>query len=241
MPAIDVCFSPALLPFYDITEKVVVMIDIFRASSSICYGFENGALEIIPVSTVDGCLAYRGKEYLLAAERDGRVVEGFDFGNSPFSYTREKVEGKKIVLTTTNGTYAIEQAANAAQIVIGSFLNLSALCTMLTGTGRDVLLLCAGWKNKFNLEDTVFAGAVVSTLKHTFSLRGDSAVAAMDLFELYKDDLRMIIDKSSHSQRLKNLGIEQDVLFCLKTDICQVVPVLKNGVLYIPEGSFPCC
>lgn len=239
MAGIDVCFSPALLPFYTLGEKVVVMIDIFRASSSICYGFENGALEIIPVSTIEECLAYAGQGYLLAAERDGQVVEGFDFGNSPFSYTREKVEGKKIVLTTTNGTYAIEQAGNAAEIVIGSFLNLSALCTMLRASGRDVLLLCAGWKNKFNLEDTVFAGAVVAALKADFTLRGDSAVAAMDLYELYKDDLSLIIDKSSHSQRLKNLGIEKDVLFCLETDICQRVPVLKNGVLYIPEGSLP--
>lgn len=207
------------------------MIDIFRASSSICYGFENGALEIIPVSTIQQCESFAGKGYLLAAERDGAVVDGFDFGNSPYSYTAEKVAGCKIVLTTTNGTYAIEQAAGAAEVVIGSFLNLSSVCDWLVSDGRDVILLCAGWKNLFNIEDTVFAGAVISKLFNSFNIAGDSAVGALDLFRLYEHKLESIIEKSSHSRRMKQLGIEKDALFCLQTDICKQVPVMKNGVL----------
>ncbi len=233
MPSIDVCFTPALLHLYDVKAKVVVIIDIFRASSSICYGFENGALEIIPVSTIEQCESFAGNDYLLAAERDGAVVEGFDFGNSPYSYTAEKVSGQKIVLTTTNGTYAIEQAAGAAEIVIGSFLNLSALCDWLLNDGRDVILLCAGWKNLFNIEDTVFAGAVISKLFHSFNLAGDSAVGALDLFMIYELKLEAIIENSSHSRRMKQLGIEKDALFCLQTDICKQVPLMKNGILTV--------
>ena len=152
---IEVCFTPALLPIYNITNAIVVVIDIFRATSSICYGIDNGAEAIIPVATVEECKSYESKGYLLAAERDGKVVDGFDFGNSPFAYAGEKVNGKTIVLTTTNGTHAINESKKAAyQVIIGSFLNLTAVCDYLKTQDKDVFLLCAGWKNKFNLEDT---------------------------------------------------------------------------------------
>lgn len=225
---IEVCLSPSLIPNYNLEGKVVVVIDIFRATSSICYGFENGAEEIIPVASVEECKSYEGKGYLLAAERNGEVVNGFDFGNSPFSYTSEKVSGKKIVLTTTNGTHAIQQAKSADKIVVGSFLNLDALCNWLSTQSHDVILLCSGWKNKFNLEDTLFAGAVVNKLKDSFSHHCDASVAAEDMYVLAKDNLRSYLYKSSHSQRLKELNIEADIQFCLKQNICKVIPVLEG-------------
>lgn len=165
--SLNVCLTPALLPLYNVAEYIVVVIDIFRATSSICYGIENGAEAIIPVSQVEECSAYRekGLDYLLAAERDGKVVDGFDFGNSPFSYTAEKVAGKTIVLTTTNGTHALHLSRSAKRIVIGSFLNLTALSNWLKTQHENILLVCAGWKNNFNLEDTLFAGAVIEQLK----------------------------------------------------------------------------
>ncbi len=228
---IEVCLSPTLIPSYIIEGRIVVVIDIFRATSSICYGFENGAQEIIPVASVEECKSYEGKGYLLAAERNGEVVNGFDFGNSPFSYTKEKVAGKKVVLTTTNGTHAIQEALAADKIVIGSFLNLDALCSWLSNQTEDVLLLCSGWKNKFNLEDTLFAGAVVNSLKNNFSHHCDAAIAAEDMYLLAKDNLRTYLYKSSHSQRLKELNIEDDIQFCLKQNICSVIPVLQDGKL----------
>src|SRR6201986_145316 len=157
-----VCLSPALIPLFKVEDYIVVIIDIFRATSSICYGIDNGATAIIPVSQVEECAAYaeKGLDYLLAAERDGKVVEGFDFGNSPFSYTREKVAGKTIVLTTTNGTHALHLSRSAKKIVIGSFLNSTAVCDWLKDQHENVLLVCLCWKNNFNLEDTLFAGAV---------------------------------------------------------------------------------
>lgn len=229
---VEVCFTPALLPLYDISYSIVVIIDIFRATSSICYGFHNGAQAIIPVATIEECLSYQNQNFLLAAERDGQVVEGFDFGNSPFSYTKEKIEGKTIVLTTTNGTHAINQSKEQAQqIIIGSFFNLDAICNYLVKEGKDVLLLCAGWKNKFNLEDTLFAGAVAEKLILQGYISDDAATASQDLYRLAKEDLFAYTSKTSHSERLKKLGIEEDIKFCLKLNITDVVPVLKGDSL----------
>lgn len=229
---IEVCFTPALLPIYNISNAIVVVIDIFRATSSICYGLDNGAEAIIPVASVEECKSYESKGYLLAAERDGKVVDGFDFGNSPFAYAGEKVNGKTIVLTTTNGTHAIDESKKTAyQVIIGSFLNLTAVCGYLKTQDKDVFLLCAGWKNKFNLEDTLFAGAVVYQLKDENYFLDDASVAADDLYQLAKDDLSAYTSKTSHSERLKKLGIEEDIKFCLNVDITSTIPVLKDGRL----------
>ncbi|HEX8607722.1 MAG TPA: 2-phosphosulfolactate phosphatase [Pedobacter sp.] len=229
---LEVCLTPALLDLYPIEDSIVVVVDILRATSSIVYGIDNGATAIIPVALVEDCLPYAGQGYLLAAERDGEVVQGYDFGNSPFSYTKDKVAGRTVVLTTTNGTKALHLAnARAHQVVIGSFLNLEALCSWLRLQNRSVLLLCAGWKDNFNLEDTLFAGAVVTALRKDFDHFDDSSVAAEDLYQLAKTDLRAYINKSSHSHRLAALNIEEDVKFCLQYNICKAIPVLEGARL----------
>lgn len=230
--SIEVCLTPALLDLYAIEDSIVVVIDVLRATSSIVYGIDNGATAIIPVANVEDCLNYSDKGFLLAAERDGQVVEGYDFGNSPFSYTTEKVGGRTVVLTTTNGTKALHLARKRAhQVVMGSFLNLQALCNWLKTQDKSVLLLCAGWKDKFNLEDTLFAGAVVAELRKEFTHFDDSSVAAEDLYQLAKDDLRTYLHKSSHSHRLAELNIEEDVQFCLQLNLCQAIPVMDGDAL----------
>lgn len=230
--SIEVCLTPALLDLYAIEDSIVVVIDVLRATSSIVYGIDNGATAIIPVANVEDCLNYSDKGFLLAAERDGKVVEGYDFGNSPFSYTNEKVGGRTVVLTTTNGTKALHMARKRAhQVVMGSFLNLQALCNWLKNQDKSVLLLCAGWKDKFNLEDTLFAGAVVAELRKEFTHFDDSSVAAEDLYNLAKDDLRGYLHKSSHSHRLAELNIEEDVRFCLQLNLCQAIPVMEGDAL----------
>ncbi|QKJ32324.1 2-phosphosulfolactate phosphatase [Mucilaginibacter mali] len=230
---LEVCLTPALIHLYDVEQYVVVIIDIFRATSSICYGIENGAEAIIPVAEVEECLAYKEKhpDYLLAAERNGEVVKGFDFGNSPFSYTAEKVSGKTVVLTTTNGTQALYLSRKAKQIAIGSFLNLTALCNWLKTTNENILLVCAGWKYNFNLEDTLFAGAVIEQLKGDGYRLDDPALAANDLFQLGKQDIKQYLKKTSHSERLKQLGIEEDIAFCLNIDTTTAIPVLDGNQL----------
>lgn len=225
---LEVCLTPALLHLHDFTKSIVVVIDIFRATSSICYGIENGAESIIPVATIEACESYRHSDFLLAAERNGEVVNGFDFGNSPFSYTEDKVAGRTIVLTTTNGTHAINMSRGAHKIVIGSFLNLAALCDWLKTQSNDVLLLCSGWKDKVNLEDTLFAGGVVHYLREENYTLDDAGIASEDLYIMAKDDLNTYLKKTSHSERLKKLGIEEDIKFCLNLNITKGIPVLDG-------------
>jgi 2-phosphosulfolactate phosphatase len=231
--SLDVCLTPALIPLYKVEDYTVVIIDIFRATSSICYGIENGAEAIIPVSEVEECAAYRNKgvDYLLAAERNGEVVAGFDFGNSPFSYTAEKVAGKTVVLTTTNGTHALHLSRRAKQVLIGSFLNITSLCSYLKKQEGNILLVCAGWQNNFNLEDTLFAGAVIEQLKESGYILDDPAIAANDLFQIGKNDISKYLGKTSHGERLRKLGIEKDIEFCLQVDLTTAIPVLQGEKL----------
>lgn len=228
---LEVCPTPALLHLHDISDSIVVVIDIFRATSSICYGIENGASAIIPVARVEDCEMYRNSNFLLAAERDGQVVAGFDFGNSPFAYTPEKVNGKTIVLTTTNGTQAINLSREAYQIVVGSFLNLDALCDWLGEQNKNICLLCSGWKGKLNLEDTLFAGAVVSKLQNKNYRLDDTSILAADIYKIAQGNLSGYLSKSSHTDRLKMLQIEEDIAFCLQENTTTAIPILKDGKL----------
>lgn len=233
-PFIDVCLSPALYSLFDPTSSIVVVIDVLRATSSMCVAFENGAACLIPVSTVEESMAYKQQGFLIGAERQGEMLQGFDFGNSPFSYMDAKIKGSKIALTTTNGTRAINIAKNAHTVVVGSFLNLDALCNWLKEQKRDVICLCSGWKNSVNLEDTLFAGAVVEKLIGDFDLSDfrDTAIAAQQLYNFAKDDLYGYLENSSHRKRLERLHINDDIHYCLKENQTNVVPILKGDTLY---------
>ncbi len=229
---LEVCVSPLLLPLYDLTNSVVVVIDIFRATTSICYGIANGAKAIIPVATVEECLQRKNDSCLVAAERDGRIVEGFDFGNSPFAYTKEKVAGKTVVLTTTNGTYAVSESRKTAyEIIIGSFLNLDAVITYLKNHDKDVLLLCSGWKNKANIEDTLFAGAIVEQLSEEEYEFDDAAYFSKDIYQVAKPDLKAYTSKASHGKRMQRLNLEKDIEFCLNVNLIKEIPVLRGEEL----------
>ena len=160
MNRIEVCFSPGEYHLYEADFQLVVVLDVLRATSAICTAMEHGVKEIIPVATVDEARALQAEGYLAAAERGGQIVEGFDLGNSPYSYMEPSMKGQTVVLTTTNGTKAINMAKNKETVVIGSLNNLDALCDWLVDQGRDILVLGSGWKDKFNLEDTICAGAI---------------------------------------------------------------------------------
>jgi 2-phosphosulfolactate phosphatase len=230
---LETCFSPALYEAELHSESIVVIIDILRASSAICTAFENGAGSIIPVETAEEAKEYKRRGYLVAAERDGHVLEFADFGNSPFNFTREKVEGKTIVYSTTNGTGIIKKSSLAGMIVIGSFLNLSALSKWIIMQERNVVLFCAGWKNRFNLEDTVCAGAIAADLMASslYSTICDSTHAAIDLWSLAKDDLHGYIEKVAQRSRLRNKGLDDCISFCLTPDFTKKIPLIKNGIL----------
>ncbi len=230
---IDACFSPYLYPVYKGDDTVVVIIDILRATSAICAAFEHGVDKIIPVATVDEARAYKDKGFLVGAERNGMPLDGFDFGNSPFHYMGDHVKGKTIVLTTTNGTQAIEAAKDAYKVVIGSFLNIDALCTWLLNENKNILLLCSGWKNKFNLEDAVFAGAVTDAISNTtdkYNL-GDACLALKYLYQMAKKNPNTFLSHSSHKERLAALNLKEDVRYCLTPNQTKVIPIYREGAL----------
>lgn len=236
-PLIDVCFTPALFHLYDPKDSIIVVIDVLRATSSICVAFHHGVNSIIPVAEVDEAIRYKQKGYLVAVERQGSKVEGFDFGNSPYDFMNPALKGKDIVLTTTNGTHAIHTAKNSFKVVIGSFLNLDILCRWLSSQNKNVIALCAGWKNSFNLEDTLLAGALVYRLREQFSFSygRDACIAAEYLYLLGKKDMYQFLKESSHRLRLEKLGIEKDIEFCLTTDTAPVIPVL-DGISLVNDN-----
>jgi len=230
---LETCFAPGLFNPEEHVNSIVVIIDILRASSAICTAFANGAVSILPVADAAEAMEYKSKGYLVAAERDGFVLDFADFGNSPFNFTRERVEGKTIVYSTTNGTGIINQASSAYLIVIGSFLNLTALTDWIIKMERDVLLFCAGWKNRFNLEDSVCAGAIAERMMETglFTTICDSTLAAMDLWSHASNDLPAYIDKTAQRSRLRDKNLDDCIGFCLTIDFTNKIPIMKNGFL----------
>jgi len=230
-PEIEVCLTPRLFPLFEMQDKTAVIIDILRATSTICAILRNGAEAVIPVVTMEACKSY-GSGYLLAAERGGEKPAGFTYGNSPFDFMEKDVAGKTVVLTTSNGTKAISMArAEAAAVVAGAFLNISALCSWLLHNKGPVVLFCAGWKDQFNLEDTLFAGAMLARLDGHFQPKGDAAVMARHLFQQARNDLFGFLKRSSHYQRLAKLGLERDIRYCLQSDQCEVAPILEGDRL----------
>ena len=188
---------------------------------------------IIPVPTVDEARAYKEKGYLVGAERKGQIVEGFDFGNSPYSYMREEFKNQDIVLSTTNGTKALDVAKDAEMVLVGSLLNLNTLCSFLAEQNKNVLCLCSGWQDAFNLEDTICAGAIADYLINTgkYTSNEDSSVAAKYLYQSAKKNHLGYLKSSSHRRRLKNLNLNKDVKYCLTPNQTDVIPILKNGKL----------
>ncbi len=234
-PDIQVCFTPAIFPLYKKAEANVVIIDILRATSSICNAFASGVKAVIPVAEIEEAREYKKRGYMVAAERDGYVLDFADFGNSPFNFSAENVGGKEIVYSTTNGTRTITMAGGCKNILIGAFLNITAVADFLKKDGADVILLCAGWKNKFNLEDSLFAGALAKKLLDSGSfLTGcDSTLAAIDLWSVAEANLLGYIDKAAQRSRLRDKGLDDCVEFCHTNDTTEIIPVFRGGRLVV--------
>jgi 2-phosphosulfolactate phosphatase len=230
--------SPSLLNLYDVSNSIVVIIDVLRATSTIATALYNGAKCVIPVDSVTRCMEIgRQIEGITAGERDGQIAEGLEYGNSPFEYPREFIEGKTLVLTTTNGTRLLHMALEkgAKSIITGSFPNLSAVCDHLKEKKQNVILGCAAWKDRVNIEDMLFAGAVISTIGKNFSINCDSSHIAQAMYEKAKKDMFDFMKKNeaSHYHRLMNFGLEKDIRYCLTSDGANVLPVYDEGKLSV--------
>lgn len=237
-PILHTCLSPALLHLYDVRDSIVVVIDVLRATSTIATALHNGAREIIPVDSVERCIQLGTQiECVTAGERDGQVAPGLQYGNSSFEYPESFIKGKILVLTTTNGTKLLHMALakGATEIVTGAFLNLSAVCDHLVAMNKNVILGCAAWKDKPNMEDTLFAGAVVSRIREHFSINCDASHMAENLYAMAKDDLYEFMKRNnaSHYHRLTNFGLERDLRQCFTIDTANVLPEYVNGKLVV--------
>lgn len=230
---IEVCFTPAVYQRYHNTASNVVIVDILRATTSIITAFMNGVNKLIPVGTLEEAKAYKDKGFMVAAERDGIVRDFADFGNCPSNFSKERVAGKDIVYSTTNGTQAITMAKDCHMVAIGGYTNISALADHLISDKRDVVILCAGWKDKFNIEDTLFAGALAEKIlkdKH-FWTDCDSTFASIDLWNIAKNDLSSYLEKAAQRHRLKKNKLDHCIEYCHTADLTKIIPVLKNSSL----------
>lgn len=234
-PTLHTSLSPALLHLYDLSNSVVVIIDVFRATSTIAAALYNGAKAIIPVDSVPRAIEIsKNIGGIAAGERDGIIAEGLQHGNSPLEYSREFIENKTLVLTTTNGTRLLHMALDnkADTIISGSFPNLSAVCDFLSSENKNVVLGCAGWKDRFNLEDTLFAGAVIHHLKKQFTIHCDSSLMAETIYAKNKNNLIDFAPRLTHYHRLvERFGLIEDIKYCLTEDVANVLPHYTDGKL----------
>lgn len=235
-PNIYTCLSPSLLNLYDISDSIVVIIDILRATSTIATALYNGAKAVIPVDSVADCVRI-GNEMnaITAGERDGKIAEGLQYGNSPFEYPATFIANKTLVLTTTNGTKLLHMANSngAHEIITGSFANFSAVCSHVIEQKKSVVLACAGWKDRINIEDTLFAGAVIHAIKDQFELNCDASKMAASLYSEAQPNLfdYMKNKEATHFLRLSAFGLEKDIQHCLLSDTAPVLTKFVEGKL----------
>ncbi|MDD2279186.1 MAG: 2-phosphosulfolactate phosphatase [Bacteroidales bacterium] len=233
---IEVCFNPENLEYFDISNSHVIVVDVLRATSAICAAFANGAKSIIPIPTIEEARIAKEKGYLVAAERDGKTLNFADFGNSPFNFTADRVAGKDIAYSTTNGTKAIVKASDGLSVAIGSFLNLAAIAKWAKQkqTG-NVMILCAGWKGRFCLEDALFAGALAKILlsDSCFTTHSDSVQASLQLWSLAQGDIFAYLELVAQRHRLKKLGLDDVLEYCFTPNSTDKVPELVDGKLVV--------
>lgn len=234
-PTLEVCLSPALLHLFNTNDTITVIIDVFRATSTIAAALDNGAQKVIPVASVSECISIGNSipNSITAGERDGKVAEGLEYGNSPSEYPIDFISGKTLVLTTTNGTRLLHMVNGASAIITGSFPNLQSVCDFLNAQNKNVVLACASWKDRFNLEDALFAGAVANIVSPNFTIHCDSALACMSLDDQANGDYFGYLKRGAHYKRLSGYGLESDMIYCATPNIHPVVPILKGNELIV--------
>lgn len=232
---IEICFSPSLLSLYEHKDSVVVVTDVFRATTTICTAFANGAQSIIPVASEQEALTYKSLGYLVGAEQATERCSFADFGNSPSEYSVSKVDGKSLVIMTTNGTKAIKGAADCHKLLIGAFVNLRALADHILLMGKDVLIVCSGADGRICLEDSLFAGALTSTLlaEEGVEAASDGARMATALWHQANRDFSAFLLHSEHAQKLIRHGFRADINYCLRKSIFGIVPELQGDKLIV--------
>jgi 2-phosphosulfolactate phosphatase len=230
MPDLTICHSPALwrkLNARQLATSTCVVIDVIRATSTIVAALAHNADGVQAVAGLDEAFALKAQnpDVLLAGERKGQALPGFDLGNSPEDFTAQRVMGRPIVLTTTNGTQALAACRGARAVVTASFLNLDAVATRLREIGPPWIILCAGCNGEFGVDDAIVAGALAEALGHE-----DDPFAF--LYRSVRGDLKETLMGSDAGRELIKVGLEKDIPFCAQRSVFPIVPTLDaDGVL----------
>jgi 2-phosphosulfolactate phosphatase len=235
---IDIQFLPSPPPLNLLSDRVVVVIDVLRATSVMVQAISEGASEIIPLATVEEAFrmakAFPRGFVLLGGERESKEIPGFDLGNSPREYIAERVKGKKLILTTTNGTKAFHEVSSAKEILAGSFLNIGATAQRCIESDRDLYIFPSGDKGNFSLEDTLCGGMLIDLIakkgrKEIFLT--DASYCAQVLYERFKNKLVEAFHLSHHGNELIHRGFEKDLAYCARIDTTSLVPIFRQGVI----------
>ncbi len=235
---IDIQFVPSPPDPKLLSNKVVIVIDVLRATSVIVHALSEGAREIIPVATVEEAFrrvkTFPPESTLLGGERGSRKIEGFDLGNSPKEYRADRVRGKRLILTTTNGTKAFHSVSSGEEVMVGSFFNIGAVADRCFELDQDLLIFPSGDKGNFSLEDTVCGGMLIDLIikrgKKPFALT-DASHTAHILYQKFEGDLLKAFYLSHHGRELVDLGLEEDLIYCAQVDITDIVPVFRDEVI----------
>ncbi|MCS6988496.1 MAG: 2-phosphosulfolactate phosphatase [Chloroherpetonaceae bacterium] len=243
---VDVFFTPAGIEETAFNDKIVVVIDVLRASTTMITALENGAKEIIPVVEVEDALKVASSLFnerpILSGERHGKVIQGFDLGNSPDEFAASVVSDKSLVFCTTNGTKAILKAKSAKILALCAFLNVSVVKEFVLRTENleyNLVILCAGKENRFSLEDAICAGLLVDKLladKRGQSIAlSDSATAARILYEKFRGNELAALRESEHGRYLASLGFAKDIEAAARIDVSQALPIMEDSIIRLQK------
>lgn len=222
-----------------IKDRLVVVVDVLRATSTIITSLANGCKEVIPVVEIEEAMNlsknYEKDAYLLAGERNALKIEGFDLSNSPAEYTKDMVEDRTIIFTTTNGTKAIRKAEGAKEIILGALINAKAVSDYILSRGEDIVFICAGTEGKFSLDDIATVGAIIYRMDDgSGQLKlDDLGLVCRHIYREYKGNLESVFKKSRHYNVLKKANYYNDILYCLKEDMISIVPEYTDGIVKI--------
>jgi 2-phosphosulfolactate phosphatase len=221
-----------------LSNRVVVVIDVLRATSVMVQAMAQGGLEIIPVATVEEAFrmakGFPRNSVILGGERESKKIQGFDLGNSPQEYVVEKVKGKKLILTTTNGTKAFHLVSSGKEILVGSFFNIGAITKRCLELDQDLFIFPSGDEGNFSLEDTICGGMLIQLMTKKGRMPiilTDASQCAQILYQRFEANLLEAFHLSSHGRELINRGFGNDLVYCAQIDITEIIPEFKDGVI----------
>jgi 2-phosphosulfolactate phosphatase len=236
---IDIAISGDHINADLVKGKTVIVVDTLRATTVIITSLVNGAKSVVPVSTVEDALSImkRMENAVLGGERKAKKIEGFNFSNSPLEYSKSAISGKNVILTTTNGTKAISKSKDGARVLIGALVNAKAVARKAHGFLEDIIIVNSGTDGKFTMDDFITGGAIVEEILAMGNAElTDIAKTALLIYRSHKD-IRSYVREAAHYRILEELGLDDDIDFCLQKDIFAIVPEFDHGVIKLPEGQ----